>query len=167
MKNFKLKFLIITILLLVATFSINPLKTDTKGSVNSNILYATGYNPTDEEIDCELVKKVVLTDTTESSLSSSYSIIEELTNRMNNETDTAIKAEIQTYINNFIGHQQNYGLCYTFAPLTMLESNIALTHNAYYDFSEIHMATASYVEDGYTSSNDNNTDFNDLGGNIK
>ena len=51
-----------------------------------------------------------------------------------------------------VENQHNFGICYTFASLTSLETYLALHYGEYYDFSEMHFAASLYMQDDYHSS---------------
>ena len=66
----------------------------------------------------------------------------------NNYTSLPSTYDLRDYIQIKVEDQKTYGICYAFGSLTMLETYLALTYNEYYDFSEIHLATSKYVDNG-------------------
>lgn len=50
-----------------------------------------------------------------------------------------------------VENQDRYGICWSFATLTMLETYIAKTYDEYYQFSAIHQATERFVEENYNN----------------
>ncbi|MFQ6724184.1 MAG: C1 family peptidase, partial [Clostridia bacterium] len=62
------------------------------------------------------------------------------------------KYDLRNHIDIGVENQHTLGICYAFASLTSLETYLALNYNEYYDFSELHFATALHVNDDYYSS---------------
>lgn len=130
MKN-KFKFLIISTLLILGCallgttkFCFNP-KTPISLILLPEISTNSGFDyvcDTDPEIMIDASDIKVAT-----SLTSNY----DLRNALNN-----IQVE----------NQQNYGICYAFASLTILENYVAMNFEQNYQFSPIHLATSQYAE---------------------
>ena len=57
--------------------------------------------------------------------------------------------DLRDYIHIEVENQHTFGICYTFASLTSLETYLALHYNEYYDFSEMHFATSLCLQDNY------------------
>lgn len=91
-----------------------------------------------------------------------------------NYTSLPSSYDLRDYIDIKVENQKTYGICYAFGSLTMLETYLALIYNEYYDFSEIHMATSKYTENGTIVTNssgnvvDSDVDFDSIygGGNF-
>ena len=63
--------------------------------------------------------------------------------------------DLRDYIDIKVENQNPFGTCYAFASLTCVETYLALNFNEYYDFSEMHFATAvSLVNNYYPSIDD-------------
>lgn len=74
--------------------------------------------------------------------------------------------DLRDYIDIKVENQNPYGICWAYASLTSLETYLALNYNEYYDFSELHLVTSSYLKDGYYTSLknalENGGNFNNL-----
>ena len=61
-----------------------------------------------------------------------------------NDTEIPKKFDLRDKINIKVENQGNAGICYSFASLTAVETNLALRHNDYVDLSEAHQAALTY-----------------------
>lgn len=66
----------------------------------------------------------------------------------NDEITIPEKFDLRDKINIKVEHQGNLGICYAFASLTAVETNLALRHNDFVDLSEVHLASNTY---GFTA----------------
>ena len=139
------KILIISLAILLSCFcSFNFSNSKQKISVQK-LSYATGYIPEETfELNTELVKLSEDINYATTNLEASYNLADEI------------------YIQ--VENQQDYGLCYAFSCLNMFETYLAKQFNEYYDFSEIHFATATPDTNGTSSTIDfiNGGNFQDL-----
>ena len=61
-----------------------------------------------------------------------------------NEAEIPQSFDLRDKINIKVENQGNAGICYSFASLTAVETNLALVHNDYVDLSEVHQAALTY-----------------------
>lgn len=127
MKKFSIKFILISLIFALSIVSGNIFTHREVKSSASISFYGYNDNYTTEIDENNLVKVDINKNLTET-LPSSY--------------------DLRDYIDIKVENQKGYGICYAYGSLTMLETYLALKYNEYYDFSEIHMATAKYVENG-------------------
>ena len=128
MKKFSINFILINLIITLSIFSGNVFVKENHYKETANTSFY-GYNDS------------YITKTDENTL---------ITVDLNEDLTTSLpsKYDLRDYIDIKVEDQKSYGICYTFGNLTMLETYIALKYNEYYDFSEIHMATAKYVDNG-------------------
>ena len=154
MKKLTIKFILISLILSLSIVCGNVFVNNKQSSPTLKINFY-GYDDS------------YITETSENHLVSI-----DLTNDVTGSIPT--RYDLRDYIEIKVENQKNYGICYAFGSLTMLETYLALHYNEYYDFSEIHMATAKYVENGTMIYDpignlvDNNVDFDSTygGGNF-